>query len=46
LQAQTNSIYNGLGTNWVTISGSSTTNQIAIPLNPANGCVFFRLVYP
>jgi len=41
LQAQTNS----LGTNWVTISGSSTTNQMIITINPSNNAVFYRLFY-
>ncbi|MDE3067939.1 MAG: autotransporter-associated beta strand repeat-containing protein [Verrucomicrobiota bacterium] len=46
LQAQTNALDVGLGTNWVDVAGSSGTNQITLPLNPANGVVFFRLVYP
>jgi len=46
LQAQTNAIGAGLGTNWVTIDSATTTNQISLPVNPANGAVFFRLVYP
>jgi hypothetical protein len=43
LQVQTNSL---TGTNWVTIPGSLITNQLPFPINPANGSVFFRLVYP
>jgi hypothetical protein len=46
LEAQTNLIGTGLGTNWVTVSNSATTNQSSIPINSANGSVFFRLVYP
>ena len=46
LQAQTNLIASGLGTNWATVSGSSATNQIWIPIDPAIPSVFFRLVYP
>jgi hypothetical protein len=42
LEAQTNS----LGTNWSTVAGSTATNQVSFPLNPLNGSVFFRLVYP
>ena len=42
LQVQTNN----LGTNWVTLSGTGTTNLVLIPINPANGSVFYRLVYP
>lgn len=44
LQAQTNSPGSGLGTNWVTISGTDSTNQIVLPVKRANGSVFFRLV--
>jgi hypothetical protein len=46
LQAQTNSLNVGLGTNWVIVTGSSATNQVTFPINSANGSVFFRLVYP
>jgi hypothetical protein len=46
LQAQTNSLSTGLGTNWVRISSSSTTNKVSVPIVPANGSVFYRLVYP
>jgi hypothetical protein len=45
LEAQTNSIGAGLGTNWVTISGSPATNHLFIPINTLNGSVFFRLIY-
>jgi len=46
IEAQTNSIAVGIGTNWFTVSGSDATNQIFLPINPANGSVFLRLVYP
>ena len=46
LLVQTNELANGLGTNWVGVTNASTTNQISFPINPANGSVFFRLVYP
>ncbi len=42
LQIQTNS----LGTNWTTVPGSTNNNQIFIPINPSNGSVFLRLMYP
>ena len=45
LQIQTNSLSTGLGTNWVAVPDSQLTNQVLIPVNPANGCVFLRLVY-
>jgi autotransporter-associated beta strand protein len=46
LQAQTNSLAKGLGTNWVAVSGSNTTNSITVPINGTNGAVFYRLTYP
>ena len=46
LQVQTNGLNTGLGTNWVTIPGSTLTNQIFLPINPASGATFFRLAYP
>ena len=46
LQAQTNSINIGISNNWFTVAGSTTTNHVIMPLNPANGAVFYRLIYP
>jgi autotransporter-associated beta strand protein len=46
LQAQTNPVTVGLKSNWFDVPGSTTTNQIIMPVNPANGTVFYRLVYP
>ena len=46
LEVQTNSVALGLRTNWTTVNGSTATNQVVIPINPGNGCVFFRLAYP
>jgi hypothetical protein len=46
LQVQTNSPNAGLGTNWVDVSGSSVTNNVAVPLDATKGSVFYRLVYP
>ena len=46
LQTQTNSAAAGLGTNWFTVSGSTATNQMTIPVASGVGSVFFRLVYP
>jgi hypothetical protein len=36
----------GLSNNWVTVANSATTNQVIMPINSANGTVFFRMVYP
>jgi hypothetical protein len=46
LQVQTNSLSVGLRTNWVDVPGSISVNQAVIPINPANGSVFYQLVYP
>ncbi len=46
LQVQTNALNDGLGTNWVTVPGSSTTNQMSFPFDMVNGSIFFRLTYP
>jgi hypothetical protein len=43
LEAQTNSLGNGLGTNWVPVANSTTVNTITVPLVPRNGSVFYRL---
>jgi hypothetical protein len=43
LQAQTNSVTKGIGTNWVDLNPSIGTNQVAIPMDRNNGTVFFRL---
>ena len=46
LQIQTNSLATGLGTNWVALPGSDTVISTNILMNPANGSVFYRMVYP
>jgi hypothetical protein len=46
LQAQTNSLSVGIGTNWVNVANSSTTNQVQVPVNVTNGSVFYRLILP
>jgi hypothetical protein len=44
LQVQTNAMTQGLGTNWVDVSGATVTNQMIIPINPASGGVFYRMI--
>jgi hypothetical protein len=44
LQVQTNDVTQGMGTNWVDVVGATTTNQMFIPINPATGSVFYRLL--
>jgi hypothetical protein len=46
LVAQTNAPGVGLTTNWVTVTGSTSTNRVFIPIDPNVGSVFFRLVHP
>jgi len=45
LQVQTNSLGKGLGTNWVDVPGSTSTNTVSLPIVTANGTVFYRLKY-
>ena len=46
LQMQTNDVSTGLTANWVDVPNSTATNQVVIPVDPANGSVFLRLTYP
>jgi fibronectin-binding autotransporter adhesin len=46
LQAQTNTTAVGITTNWVDWAGAKATNQVIVPIDQANGTVFFRLIYP
>ena len=46
LETQTNSLSLGIGANWVTVPGSTTTNRVVIPIDAANGSVFYRLALP
>jgi autotransporter-associated beta strand protein len=45
LQMQTNSLGKGLGTNWVDVPGSTSTNSVSLPMGATNGAVFYRLKY-
>jgi autotransporter-associated beta strand protein len=46
LQAQTNALNLGLGTNWVDVPGSTLVNTNIVTMDPANGSVFYRMIYP
>jgi hypothetical protein len=46
LQVQTNNLSVGLSTNWWDVAGTTTTNQMTIPINATGGSVFYRLAYP
>jgi hypothetical protein len=45
LQVQTNALNTGIGTNWANVAASALTNQVVVPVIPANGAVFYRLLY-
>jgi hypothetical protein len=46
LLAQTNALDLGLDATWYPVSGSTATNQMTFPVNPANPTVFYRLALP
>jgi hypothetical protein len=46
LEIQTNALTAGLGSNWFVVPGSAASNQISLPIDPANAAVFLRLVGP
>ncbi len=46
LQAQTNSLNVGISNNWFPVDGSTTTNEVFLPINATNGAVFYRLYLP
>jgi hypothetical protein len=46
LQIQNNSLDNGLGSSWVTVPNSTNTTAANILIDPSNGSVFLRLIYP
>lgn len=46
LQTQTNAVGTGIGSNWMEVVGSGMTNRVWMTVDPANGSVFFRLIYP
>ena len=45
LQAQTNQLNVGLGTNWVSLPGTAAVTATNMPIDPANPTVFYRLFY-
>jgi hypothetical protein len=46
LETQTNSGGTGLNSNWTTVSGSTETNLLVIPISSDVDSAFFRLAYP
>jgi len=46
LQIQTNDLSTGLSTNWATVANSTNLDTTNLVIDPANGSVFLRLIYP
>lgn len=46
LQVQTNSLAVGLSTNWVNVPGTSANSCYTNTIDPANGAVFYRTLFP
>jgi polygalacturonase len=46
LQIQTNTLADGLGTNWTTVPDSTSVIATNMPISIGNDCVFYRLAYP
>lgn len=46
LQVQTNSLGDGLGTNWISLPDTAATNEFSAPVVTTNDAVFYRLVFP
>jgi hypothetical protein len=46
LQSQTNAPGVGIGSNWHDVIGANSTNLINFSIDPSNGSVFYRMVYP
>ena len=46
LQSQTNSLNTGLSGTWFDVAGATSVNTVNFTINPANGTVFYRMVYP
>ena len=36
----------GLGTNWVDVAEASATNSVIVTIDPGNGTVFYRMIFP
>ena len=45
LQVQTNSLTDGLGTNWISLPGSVGGTRFTAPMDTGNPSVFYRLIY-
>lgn len=46
LQVQTNALSAGIGQNWFDVPGATATNFVALPVDPSNETVFYRMIFP
>lgn len=46
LQTQTNDLATGISGTWYDVAGSTATNEMTFPIDPANPTVFYRMTYP
>jgi hypothetical protein len=46
LQSQTDTTGVGIGSNWVTVPGSTTTNHVVVPIDHGIGGAYYRLAMP
>lgn len=46
LQVQTNALDSGLSANWFDVPGATATNFVTVPIDPINGTVFYRMIFP
>lgn len=46
LQAQTNILGKGLGTNWANVAGTTTVGTNTVTMNSTNPAVFYRMILP
>jgi hypothetical protein len=47
LQVQANGPGGGLkNSNWFNVGGTTATNQVSVPIDPTQGSVFYRLLFP
>jgi len=46
LESQTNNLSAGIGSDWQPVPDTTATNRVFLPIDPANGSVYFRLAFP
>ncbi|MFO1513126.1 MAG: autotransporter-associated beta strand repeat-containing protein [Verrucomicrobiota bacterium] len=46
LEVQTNPLSVGLGSNWITVPGSTAVTSVSVPISTTTPTAFYRLVFP